>query len=483
MLKTFFKHGLVYSASIFLSRGLSIILLPFYTRVLTPNDYGIIDIMTITTTLVSYIITLEIAQAIARFYHETNESNGRIEYSSTAFWFTIFMYTLFLIMALVFSNPFSILLLDTSELSSLFRVTLFYIWWNGIFYFLQNQLRWSIQPKKNALINILDSSFSIAITILLVLVFRMGVIGVFYGLLSGKIVAGVLAFIYTKSDFQFVFKWNKLKEMLYFSVPLVPSSVGVFANLYISRIAIKELMSLTEVGIYGIGYRVATCVGLLLTGFQGALTPLIYATYKDEKIKTEIARLFHYFIAGALMIFLTLSIFAKEILIVFTTPRYYEAEKVIPYLVISVLVFGSYIFFPGLAIAKKTRRIAFINILAGVINTVLNFVLIPIIGIIGAALATLISSFTVAVLYFMWGQKSYFIPFKWFNIALAIGTTVSILIFCSLFNINNLFIMLFIKVLLVLICMGLVTYQLIERNDLKKILFFIKVKLIPIFNK
>ena len=68
MVKVFFKHGLVYTFTTLISRGISIILLPFYVRVLSTADYGIIDMLVLIGTFVNYIVTLEITQGIARFY-------------------------------------------------------------------------------------------------------------------------------------------------------------------------------------------------------------------------------------------------------------------------------------------------------------------------------------------------------------------------------------------------------------------------------
>jgi O-antigen/teichoic acid export membrane protein len=214
--------------------------------------------------------------------------------------------------------------------------------------------------------------------------------------------------------------------MLRFSIPLVPSSIGVFVTLSIDRIAIKQLMTLTDVGLFGIGYRLASTVGLVMFGFQGALTPLIYTYYRKPDTPHALARIFRYYVMLALLIGLTLAILAPELLTVFTTPDYYAAAIVVPLLTPALLLSTMNIFTPGLAIAKKTSLIAVINIFGAVLNTVLNYLLIPIGGIRGAALANLISASIVFSAYMVSSQRLYFVPHAWKQVTLAVLCAIGV---------------------------------------------------------
>jgi len=108
-----------------------------------------------------------------------------------------------------------------------------------------------------------------------------------------------------------------------------------------------------------------------------------------------------------------ISLFSREILRLFTTPPYYGAWAIIPVLAVASVCSKMYIFAPGLDIEKKTKRIALINIAAAVVNVVLNLFLIPHLGILGSALATLISSVILFFAYMHMSQKFYPIPYRW----------------------------------------------------------------------
>jgi O-antigen/teichoic acid export membrane protein len=479
MLKKFLKDGAIYSISNLLSRGISIFLIPFYTRVLSPSDYGIIDILTIITTLINLTIAFEITQGIARYLPDSTNLRDKIGYSSTALWFTLVVYSIFALLTYAWSVPLSRWVLNADGLTDIFQIAILSIWTNGIYYFLQNQLRWQLKSKQYAVIGIIVTAISATTTIFMLVGMGLGIIGVFCGLIAGNLTGIVLSYYYGRENIRLFFDFRKLKEMLSFSIPLVPSSIGVFIALYIDRLAIKELMTLKDVGLYAIGYKFASIVGLLMVGFQGALTPLIYQHYRDLNTPLELAHIFRYFITGALVFLLGLSLFSKEIIMLFTTPEYYGGYTVIPILVPAVLLSGMYIFAPGLAIAKKTKTIAFINICAALINTVLNFLLIPIWGINGSAFATFISAFVSFLLYLIMSNRYYPIPYKWKKVIKCVIYITFLLLIIRFIDIGYMW-GIFVKFIFTIISIVIIVLTLI---DVKEINLFFKKKFDRVTNK
>jgi O-antigen/teichoic acid export membrane protein len=150
-----------------------------------------------------------------------------------------------------------------------------------------------------------------------------------------------------------------------------------------------------------------------MNSLSSSLTPLIYNTYRKEQTPFELARIFRLLVAGTLLMLLALSIFATEILHLMTTPNYYSAAIIIPFLALSAALSGFYIFTPGLFIANDTWLISVINVASGLLNLGLNYVLIPALGLTGAALATCLAlSLNLAVSLFF-SQRRYHIPIQW----------------------------------------------------------------------
>jgi O-antigen/teichoic acid export membrane protein len=416
MIRQFLKDSVVYGFSRFLTYGISLILIPIYTRVFNPSDYGIIDILNVFESIVGLTIALEISQAVIRLFPEMKTEVERVAYSSTALWFTVFVYAVFVITAWVFADTLNAVLIDDNHHQNLFQIAVLAMAVVKIFIVAQTQLRCRLQPLQYAATSVLFALASAVISLLFIFVVQIGLIGVFIGELCGAAIAGMVAFYYSRRDFSFTFDFTKLREMLRFSVPLIPSSVAFFVYLYIDRIAIRELLSLDALGVFGIGYRVTSVVQLLMFGFQIALTPLIYTYHSDPRTPVDLARLFRLFLFGALIFSMGLILFADEVLLVMTGPAFYEAATVIPFLVPATLLLNMYIFTPGLSIQKKTHIFAAVNVVGAILNAVLNFVFIPIWGIQGAALATFLSSAIIFMSHMIFSQKSYPVPHEWIPI-------------------------------------------------------------------
>jgi O-antigen/teichoic acid export membrane protein len=308
---------------------------------------------------------------------------------------------------------------------------------------------------------------SVSVTITLIFGVGLGLISVFYGQLVGYTVGAVFSYCFARESYGLIFNRVSLKKMLAFSIPLVPSSIGVFLAVYIDRIAIKELMTIADVGLYGIAYRISSLVGLIIAGVQSSLTPLIYNQYEEAGTPAEIARIFRYFLWGAFLFFLGLSLFARELLLIFTTPQFYGAYIIVPILVPAVLLAGMYVFAPGLAIAKRTKSIAVISISAAFLNTVLNFTLIPYLGIRGAAIATLVGAAMQFSLYVWLGNKYYPIPYDWKRYARALSVIIFLVIGGGFIAVS-LWIGFLVKLLIWVTGLILVTWIIIDNAEINK---------------
>lgn len=473
MIKTFFKHGFIYSFSSFLSKSLSLILLPIYVRVLSSADYGFLDIAVIIGSLVNFIITLEIGQGIARFYGSLDSIQDRIKMASTAFWFTICGYAIFIFIAFYLKNSILSIIKIDNVTDLIFLLVICYYAVSGIFLFLQNQFRWQLQAKLNVFINILNLLVTTFSTVVLLLVFKMGIAGMFLGMIIGNMISSISA-VYLLKEIQFVFDIKILKSLLSFSGPLVFSSIAFIVATGIDRFVIKAIMTLEDVGMYGIAYRLSSPISLVMSGFQTALTPLIYKGFKDEQTKNDISTIFRYFCVLSMGMFLGLSIFAPEMLIVLTTEKYFGVYKVIPYLILSVLLSQQYVFFSGLGIANKTKIIAVIRIMEAGLNVIFNFLLIPNFGITGAAVATFLSILVATIIYIYQSQKYYKLNIPWIRVFIAFSVCITIvLLIQNYFIIYSFFISILVKLLLFLAVFFLITFVL-ARQELKLILNRIK---------
>lgn len=417
MLVRFLRDSAFYSVSAVLTRGVAIILVPLYTRFLHPAEYGALDLLMVFATLANYLVSLEISQGVARVYAEAKTDDDKQACISSALWFAAAAYGLFVAVAMAFSAGIAEWLLDSATWDKAVRALILTVGANGMFFLLQDLLRWQLQPLRYAVASIVYAIVSAAVGASMVILANAGVPGILYGQCAGAVVGLAVSWwngaaMHWKPRFH----WERWREMASYSAPQVVSSFAGYFSVYLDRLLIKELMTLEDVGIYGVGARIASVVALLMAGFQSGIIPIVFHHHAAPDTPREMARVFRYFLVLAIALLLFLAGFSKELLWLFTTTRYYGSWGVVPLLAAALMLANMYIFVPGIFIARRTGLVAAINVGTALLNLAGNFLLIPAFGTMGAAAATLTSSLVTFLLYVYLNRRFYPIPFEWSRI-------------------------------------------------------------------
>lgn len=425
MLKSVLKNSLIYTLSSVLSKGISFFLLPLYTAILSSQDYGILELIAVITTLVIIIFSLQINQGIARYFNELRTSKVTRIYSSTVFIFGIITFSLLFLLG-VFFKPLISHYLEISE------------WWtswvlvalamNGLFYITRSQLTWKIMALEDTISGLAFSLTTIGSTIYFLVFANQGLLGVFMAQCIGGGIGILVCVYFLRHDLGMYFSLKVIKKLLSFSLPLIPSAFSIFLFLFLDRICIKEMMTLHDLGVYSVGFKVASILSLVSIGIGTALTPLIYKHYKEVETPKKMGQLMRIYSSGAFIIILTIVIFSQSIILAMTTSDYLDAVRIIPVLIFSLYVSNLNQFFPGLFIAKKTKTISVIALFAGMVNLILNVLLIPRIGLMGAALATIISYSINSGLIIFAAQKKYMVDVAGHNV-LIVGVIIALFSF------------------------------------------------------
>jgi O-antigen/teichoic acid export membrane protein len=413
MLKQLLRDSVFYILPRVVAGAVGIILVPLYSRFLPPAEYGVVDLLSLFSSFISVTVALEIAQGVAIYFAEAQTDEEKSLLASTAFWFSLTAYSLFLVVALIFSAPLSAWLIGSTGTETIFRLGSVSIWLHSIYYLAGVFLRWQLRPRQYALVQVIYTLIYAGSSILLVAVLRTGVIGVVVGQIVGALVGAVLVLRFNRGLYRRVFDRVRLAAMLRFSIPLVPSSLGVIADAYVDRIALRALMTLADIGVYGLGLRIASFINIFMLALQTALSPLVIIRQREPDTPAQLARVFHFFVAAALLVFLGLSLYAPELFALFIAPAYWDAIPLIPWLVPATLLSNMHVFAPGTIIAKRTAIFSAINVGGALLNLALNFALIPLIGIQGPAVATFIAAAAAFLAHLYYNQKYYPVPYQW----------------------------------------------------------------------
>jgi O-antigen/teichoic acid export membrane protein len=423
MLKALLKDSVLYTLPSIVSSGISLFLVPVYTRILSPADYGAFDLILLMGTFVNLTVACQIWHGVARYYSEEEDPERRVGFASTSFWFTLPCYTTFLVVMLVFSGPMSHLLLKGKGLEGIFRIGMGYLWGHGIFFLIQNQLRWELRSFQFLIANLAMTFGTAACALYFAYVLGWGLQGVLYGSLAGVLLGATYGLWCLRGSYRLRFSGTQLREMLAFSVPLVPAGVAFFITQYSDRFMISRFLSLRQVGIYGIGFRMASVVGIAMVGFQWALTPLVYRNYKDPRTPERLAQIYRLFMGGALLACLALSVFSREILRIMTAPAYHSAVAVVPLLTPAVFLSQMAMFAPGPNLRKKTIVVLWINLVGATAGIVVCALLTMRFGMVGAAASTLLACLGIFAAHMSFSQRYYPVPHSWARIATAVAGT------------------------------------------------------------
>ena len=415
MLRDLIKEGGLYTLANLLTKGVSLLLIPFYSVYFTGAEYGILALLGVSGALIAAVFSFQIYQGMGRFIsdQETSELEKK-QIASTSLFFTMGSYSIFILAALAFKTQIIDLLSEDARVpTSVYYLWLGTLFLNSLFYTLGVQLKFLRKTKAYSVTSFLYAIFNI----LLILLFALGLGYRLESFFLASIIVSpviIIAQIYIlRNDLMIYMGKEALKKLLKFSAPLVPASAAYLILNYTDRIFIKEINeSLTDVGIYDMAFKFSAIVSLIIMAFQSALAPLIYEKYGEKETPFELGRIFKLFIALGTIGGLCLALFSYETLYIFTQPIYYEASQFMPLFYLSVLITGLGMFSPGLHVMKKTKMIAVVVIITSAINVALNYFFIIEFGLTGAAIATLISVLLNNLTLFVISQRLYKIEFK-----------------------------------------------------------------------
>lgn len=405
-LRSIIKNGKWYLLGSISTKAISFLMLPVYTRYLDPEEYGIIGNINAIGAFLPFLISLSLDSALARFYHDYKGNKEKLrDLFSSVYWF-IFLYGS--VVTLVFISSAGLWFEDFLEISIFPYVFLTFIppllmqlAGLGIIF-----LKQSLNSKEVSIVEIGTSILNLAITVILLVFYDMGVLG----RLLGGFVPTILSFVFiswyfiNKGLLQWQFKSKLFNRALQYSLPLIPGAASSWIANLSDRLIITKYIDLAATGIYSL----AVNIGFLLYAFQDAITQIIgpislsglLTDKENTKRKIEV---YAESIWGIMLLAcLGLSLFSQEIVLIFANNSYAEAYTMIP-IIAFVYVLSSQYRMWGITISfhKRTKISMYAAILMAASNISLNFIFIPRYGSIAAAYTTLIATliYTIFVIY------------------------------------------------------------------------------------
>lgn len=420
-MKRLFKHLSIYGLGGILAKSISFLLLPLYTRLLMPEDYGILALMAIVGSAIGILYGFMVSSGFIRNYYDNSDERQRRILFSTALWFTFINAFIFSLICISFSEKIASLVFKFfggALYLKLIVISTMLHSCSPVFYGL---LMVREQSKKYVAVNIITLIATLSSTIILLVVFKWSVKGVLVGQIIGKSVELIILTLLMLKNINFAVSRSALIDMLKFSGPLIPSQLAYLILTLSDRFFLQGYKDVSEVGLYSLGYKFAALIPLLAIQPLKAWGPYIFSLiHNPKKCKSTIADFSRYYLAGILFLTILISVFSREVLMVMAKSNYWSAGKVVYILCISSVFFGMInVTEYGFHIVKKTYITSFIYIVGAALNLLFNYLLIPRYGMIGASVATSLSFLCILIGYFIFIKRFYPIPFKYLKFIFA----------------------------------------------------------------
>ncbi|MEJ5305540.1 MAG: polysaccharide biosynthesis C-terminal domain-containing protein [Ignavibacteria bacterium] len=479
-LKQLGKETAIYGISTIVGRFLSFLLVPFFTNVFSQAEYGIITNVYAYIAFFNIIYLYGMDSAYLK-YASTQELGNEKQTFSTAFNSVFLTSFLLSILILIFKEPLTILFgLEKSQLTIVYFVA-------GILFFdaVSNvvfaRLRFHNKALRFASFKLLNIISNVVLNIVGIFIWKLGPLSVFLAGFGSSLFTFVLLLPDLIKSYQSKIDKSILQALLKFGLPFIPAGLASIVTQVIDRPILLALTDASTVGVYQANYKLGIFMMLFVSMFQYAWQPFYLKQSLKENAKELFAKVFTYFTLFAFTTFIILSLFIEDLVRIkffgfyLIGKDFWDGLYIVPIVLLAYVFNGFYInFLAGIQIQKKTQYMPLVSGLGAIVNVVSNFILIPLIGMLGAAYATLLAYFAMAVFQYFLSQRFYRIKYEWRKIFLiGISSILSYVVFLLVndFNLINALLLKILIIALYLFSLGI--FGLIEIRWIREFYYFL----------
>jgi len=403
--KTIGTSSVVYSAGIVASRLASFVLLPLYTRYLTPRDYGIMELLDITLAIFAMFVAGRFGDSLFYFYSnaETPEAKNRtVGTTILGSWLVGGVGSLVGVAA---ATWLSLFVFQNKEYSQFFRITLLSFGLSIPIEAGMSWLRLINRPVAYVMTSLMRLVLAICFSVLFVVGYRMEVAGVLWSNLATSVIIAVSLSVVCLRKTALAFDHRLFGRLLKFSAPIGLGGLAMFVIHSGDRFFLQRTVSLAEVGIYALAYKLGMLMSQVQLAFGNYWTAHAYSILGGEDGAKHYARINTYMLFFMVWPGLAIILFSRPLMTLMITPQFLPCLQYVPWIVAAYVLRAEADYFRmSLYVDGKTMTDAILNWQVGGVCLVGYAVLIPLYKLWGAVAATLGTFILLTVLARM---KSY----------------------------------------------------------------------------
>lgn len=470
MSKKVIRNVSFYTIGAMIPKVIGFFLLPIFTRYLSPTEYGIMNYTNSITIFLFAFTVLSLNTYLLRYIFDYEKEEDKKKLIGNVFAFIAIInfimlgveLALFPKIILAFNikvdfHPYFLLALINNFLNVFSVVPLIIYRYKG-------------KAINFVLVNATKSFIQVIFSLILVIHFNMGILGRYYGSLIANVIFLVIYILIIYRNAILNLNLPQIKRGLKFSLPLVPST---FLHIIINvadRIILERYVPLAALGIYSVSYTLGTVLQIFVYSSYLAFEPIVFSKIGKVDFSKTIIKIRKYYLFVIFSLSFLYVLFSKEILLIMASSKFSSGYKVIPIIVFATIFLSeNYLFGTILIGIKKTKISLILNLIGAVINVIVNLLLIPVIGIYGAAISTLTSYLVMFCLFYFYLNKHMGMKFLKINkdiMSLLIG---SLLAYIFIYNFNYDINLQFILLKLLIACLYIIFISKLNKIGLSDI--------------
>ncbi len=427
-IKALSAQTLIYGLGHVLARSVTFLLLPLYTNLFTPADYGVLSLAYAFMGFMIVVLHYGMDAALMKRYIQA-EGLDRAGYFSTA-WVSLLITGIgFALLVALFREELAGPLLGRGNgrlMVYLAVILVLDVMWS----LPQLALRSENRPLAYLGFSLLNVTLSLGLNLIFVLQLRLGVEG---ALLSNVIASGAvfllsLPIALRRLNLKEISK-DRWRKLMRFGLPFLPA--GIFAMLMelADRYILKLLTDVHTVGLYSAGYKLGTLMLLVVMGFNLAWHPFFLKQGDQPGSPRLFARIGSYVLASLGLLWVLMLVWVPHLLrlqlgpVSFYGPDFWQSAAIVPWIALGYLGHAAFLLqLPGVFLREQPKLVALARGAGAGTNVGLNLLLIPAYGPLGAAWATCFSFLLMAVLFWLLTRRIYPIPYEWGRLARIAGS-------------------------------------------------------------
>ena len=425
-LRALASQSFTYGLGGILGRFLGLFLVPIYLHAAGANAYGVVELMLAAILFASILLRLGIVNTMSRF---TLGEQGQE-------WPPV-IHTVFTFVMVVATIGVGVGYLLRGVLADMLQVQtnivvagLFGVWITMNYDVMSRIYRIERRARAWVMYSLLNVALTTVLTLVLVVWLDEGALGLLVGNFTGTALVYVVLLVARRETIGVRrFDQPVLRDLLYYSLPLMPAGIALWALNLADRIQVQRIAGHTDLGAYSVAARVAVPMLVVMGAFQTAWAPFAHALRGeegDQAAKRAYARVLTYWSIVMGWGLVALCLMAPPYIRMAFPKNTHEAVPVVPLLAAGIVLYGGYMIVSiGVTISRKTRMTPVIATMAAVINLGLNFWFIPQWGILGAGITTVIGYAVLLVLGWANSQRSYPVAYDWARVGRVVVVVVA----------------------------------------------------------